>query len=309
MSELLTTETVSPADRLAYWREMICDVYADLDAEPLDRGGFSGSVSLSEWGGARLSVVSSDAQVVRRQPGRPKPDCLVSVQLAGTGRITQSDRTAALRPGDCALYDATRPYALEFDGAFSQLVLQFSRDSLIARNVHIESTVARTCSGDSGLAAIAAGFLRNLTEHDGEVDNPMRDRLGEQAIDIMAAALGEVTGLGASPAATRTADRARVLRFVDANLADPNLSVNAVAASFGVSARTIQKLFETDDVHLADRIRRARVERAKTMLRDPLRGHYTVARIAHEVGFNSPNVFSRAFRSIEGCTPREYREG
>ncbi len=307
MSELLTTATVGPADRLAYWRELICDVYADLDAEPLERNRFSGSVSLSEWGGARISVVSSDPQVVRRRAGRPKPDCLVSVQLSGTGQITQAGRTATLDPGDCALYDATQPYTLEFDESFTQLVLQFSRESLIARNVHIESAVARTCHGESGLAAVASGFLRNLVENDSQIGDPMRDRLGEQAIDIMAAALGEVTGLRATGDAIRKADRLRVLAFVDANLSDPTLNVTSVAASMGVSARTIQKLFSDDDVSLSDRIRGARVERAKAALRDPLRAHHTIARISFEAGFASPNVFSRVFRRAVGCSPSDFR--
>ena len=41
-----------------------------------------------------------------------KDDLLVSLQIGGQTLLTQDGREALLRPGDFALYDSERPYAL-----------------------------------------------------------------------------------------------------------------------------------------------------------------------------------------------------
>ncbi|MEM7326465.1 MAG: helix-turn-helix domain-containing protein [Actinomycetota bacterium] len=308
MSELLTTESVSPADRLDYWREVICAVYVQLDVEPVVREDFGGSVSLTPWGGTRISQVGSRGQIVNRSGGAAREDCLISLQISGIGRVTQAGRTAILQPGDFALYDTTKPYELAFDDDFSQIVLQFPRAALVDRNVHIESTVARTCFGGQGIGAVTASFVRSLADHDTEIPDVQRDRLGEQVVDVAATSLSAVIGALPTAESVRVFNRQRILDFVDLHLSDPNLSVGSIATAFGVSARTVQKLFADEPAPLSIRIRDARMARARRALEDPLRRHQTITRIAHELGYGSSAHFSRVFRSANGCSPTEFRE-
>jgi AraC-like DNA-binding protein len=305
---MLTTETVSPVDRLDYWREVICAVYVQLDVEPVAREQFAGSVSLTSWGNTRISTVGSQGQIVNRRPGATTEDCLISLQVSGVGRVSQAGRTAILHPGDFALYDTTQPYQLTFDSNFDQIVLQFPREALIARNIHIESTVARACSGRKGVGAVTASFVHSLADHDDEIPDHHRTRLGEQVVDFAATSFSTVAGTVPTGDSVRAFNRQRILDFVDQNLHDPDLSVGLVAASFGVSTRTVQKLFADDAVPLSNRIRDARMARAKRALQDPLRSHQTITRIAHELGFGSSAQFSRAFKTACGCSPREFRE-
>lgn len=309
MSQLLTTNSVSTQDHFAYWREVICAVYVELDAEPVKQGTFDGSVDLSVWGDVRISRVAADGQVVSRRPGDPRADCLVSMQIEGHSRISQHGRVALLQPGDFALYDATQPYELAFDEAFEQIVLQFPRSWLISRGVCLESAVATTCPGASGPGALAGSFLRSLVDQSGSIGEDLRPRLGQQSIDLAATALAGLTGDQASVEAVRAFNRQRVLRYIDLMASDPSLSVGNVANHFQVSTRTLQKLFAEDEVHVAERIRLTRTERAKRSLRDPLCSGHTIARIAADCGFDSASHFARVFRSEVGCTPSSYRSG
>ncbi|MDY7099924.1 MAG: helix-turn-helix domain-containing protein [Actinomycetota bacterium] len=309
MSELLTTDVVSPAERSAYWREVICAVYVELDVVAPAAGPFSGTVSHTAWGDAELSTVASDPQIVTRATGDGRSDCLVSIQLRGVGQVSQDGRTAILHPGDLALYDATRPYQLAFDAPFEQLVVQFDRDALVARNVDLPTSVARRCRGDAGVGAVASTFVRTLRHHEDALAEHQRADLGRRALDLLATALAEATGNTAPGDAVRAINRRRVLAYVDAHLEDRHLAVADVADAFGVSVRTIQKLFADDELTLSGRIRHSRLERARIALRDPRRAHHSVTRIAHDHHFGDAAHFSRAFKAAYGCGPRAYRAG
>ncbi|MEM8926330.1 MAG: helix-turn-helix domain-containing protein, partial [Actinomycetota bacterium] len=292
MSQRLTTDSVAPGDRLDYWRESICAVYVELDAEPQTRESFAGSIDWTLYGPTTISRVQSDGQVVTRRTNTTSTDCLVSLQLAGLGRVSQAGAEAVLRPGDFALYDATEPYELAFEGSFQQLVVQFPRNSLIARNVHLHSTVARSHSGRTGVGAVAMSLVRSLSDQAESIDAPTRAELGLQVIDVVASALSATP----SDAAVATLNRRRILDHVAHNLDDPGLSVASLARTFGVSARTLQKLFSDDGAYLSEHIRTMRLLRAAEALDDPRRAHQTITQIAHEAGFGGPTQLSRRFR-------------
>ncbi|MEM8902635.1 MAG: AraC family transcriptional regulator [Actinomycetota bacterium] len=306
-SSLLSTDDVAPAERFAYWREVVCAVYVPLGVEaPTDRP-LTGTVRVRRWDDLRLSNVVSSPQVVEHSAGDPHEDCLVSIQLRGRGRISQDGRTAELAPGRFALYDATRPYELTFDEDFEQLVVQFPRAELLARGIVLDDTTARVCGADQGLGAVASGFVRSLVEHGDGVPDDAIARLGTQALDCLAAALAEVTGRRSAADAAASAERRRVLDHIDAHLHDPRLSVGSVAAAMHRSTRSLQKLFEDDELHLSERIRHTRLARARAALLDPLAADRPIGVIAASVGLPDPAHFSRVFRARYGCSPSELR--
>lgn len=305
MAQVLSTDSVAPPDRLDYWREIICAVYVKLDAEPMSRSSFSGSVSWSSWGETTISRVASTGQTVTRSVDSASNDCLLSVQLRGTGAVTQAKRTAVLERGDFALYSAAEPYQLAFEGDFDQLVVQFPRDALIARNVHIESAVARATQGSTGLGAVITSFVQSMAEHQDDITLDQRAQLGTRLVDFAAMAFSDLS----PETPVREFNRQRILTYVNRNLHDPALSVSSVARAFGVSTRTVQKLFASDELHLGARIRQARLELSREALRDPQRTHHTIAHIASNAGFAGPTQFARAFRSTYGFSPTEYRTG
>ncbi|WP_419841631.1 helix-turn-helix domain-containing protein [Candidatus Poriferisodalis sp.] len=306
---MLTTETVEPSDRFEYWREVICRVYVRLEADPVGDGLFSGTVDVASFGDVQVSTVVADGQVVTRVLDGESDDCLVSLQTAGVGRVSQSDRTAVLRPGDLALYDATLPYELAFDDAFRQIVVKFPRRQLIERNIDIPAAVGLRTLGSESLARVAGGYLRALRGHDIEFADPHRRVLGNHAVDLLAMALSPHVGTATSAPAARTYSRQQALDYVAANISDPRLSVSRVASALAMSPRSLQKLFAQDECGLGERIRRARLARARAALADPLRRHHSIARIAADHGYADAAHFSRAFRAMHGQTPRDYRRG
>lgn len=281
----LTTDSVGAAERFSYWRELICDTFVGLDAEGPGRG-FTGTLRTAQSGPLRRTHVRSVAHRVvrsRRQIDRGAgEDVLVSVQRMGRGLVRQDGREALLAPGDLALYDAARPYTLTFDGPFAQSVFQLPRGLLAERLGRVDGLTA------SRVAAPAALL--------GGVD-------GEEALDLLAVALGARIGRAASPA---EAHRRAIRMHVERNLGDPSLSPASIAAAHALSLRYVHRLWAQEGSETLGRhILRRRLERCSVDLADPAR---TVTDVALGWGFRSPAHFSRAYRARFGVTPREHRQ-
>lgn len=307
MSTVVTTDDVPPCDRVEYWRNVVWSTWRSVSAEPTARS-FEGKMVLSSYGDIGVARVTAGAQTVTREKSDPERACLINMQLKGTGLITQSGRTAVLRPGDIALYDGTHPFELSAAGPNDQLVMQIPRRELVERNLHIDSTVARRAPG-VGVAAVTATFARSLLDNSNHVEQSVRTDLGRRLVDCAVMALSCLPNSLGTAETLKSLQREQVMHYVAANASNPDLSVQSVAREFGVSTRTLQKLFAEDEDHLSVRIRRGRLAYARDALRDPLRAHQTISRISDDLGFSHPSHFAREFRAQFGCSPTEYRDG
>ncbi len=304
---MYTTDDVAPPERFDYWRDAICAAYVRLDADPVGIGSrFDGSIDVQTWNDTlRMSHVAAGGQVVRRPSGADGDDCLLSIQLVGTGRISQEGRTAVLSAGDMALYDSSRSYELVFDSPFHQIVVQFPREQLTGRGIDLASTVARRCAAEAATTAVGTALVRSLFSHAEGLDTLSTRALSEHALDCLATALRPQ---GAAPPRQGAGlTRAQVLAFAEANLHDPALSIAGIADAFAVSPRTLQRLFDDGEGSLSERIARARLRRATAALADPSRASSSIASIAAVFGYCDASHLARVFRRAHGCSPSEYR--
>ena len=69
MTQILRTDAVAQHERIAYWTDVICDVYVQLDCDSPAASDFSGSIERDVLAGMEVSVVESQAQREARMPG------------------------------------------------------------------------------------------------------------------------------------------------------------------------------------------------------------------------------------------------
>ncbi|MCP5084525.1 MAG: AraC family transcriptional regulator [Alphaproteobacteria bacterium] len=135
--EHFSTETVAERERFSYWREAVCDAYVHLGCEIEQPSGFQGEIKLRRYPNIAVSLVSGNAHDVYRRPQdiaqADEEYFLLSLQTSNAADITQHDRRAELKRGDCALYCSTDPYHLSLTGGFQQLVLQVRKADLLGR--------------------------------------------------------------------------------------------------------------------------------------------------------------------------------
>ena len=104
----------------------------------------------------------------------------------------------------------------------------------------------------------------------------------------------------------RTRSDSEVDHYIINHLASPHLSVGAIAEAFDESISGLSSRYKEQTGHsVLDTIRRMRVERAVTIMREE--AGVSLTTIAHRVGYRNEVALRRAFRHVTGITPHEYR--
>ena len=316
MSEILSTDSVAADQRLAYWIDMICKTYVQLECDALGNAKaecFNGEIRSHHLPGLGLSVIRSAAQHVMRTPREialaSDDYFIVSIQTSGRGVISQDGRDAVLSPGDFAIYDSTRPYVLHFDDDFEEIVLKLRRDQLRSVVRDTEKLTATAVSGRAGAGHLMINMIRTLSDEVDTLQPASAAAVASSVVSILVAGLQSLPACGGVDPSSITAYHvARFKQLVDERLRDPALSVPAIAAELGISVGHLHRLFKSDPLPPAQYVWNRRLEACGRELLDPRRGKASVAEIAFGWGFNDAAHFSRAFRGRFGCSPREWRQ-
>lgn len=290
------------------WREELGTAFGRLTPEALETRPPAGQMTGARLGALIAYQVSGTPQVVRRTPGavRQVPiDLLkICVQLHGRATVQQDEREVTIEPGQMAIYDTGRPYRLRLEQQWSCAVLAFPRDSLgLPEHVTI-AAMTHAYSLTDGPGAVLAGFVSAAV---GRPRIAAADRLGEAGLHLVAGTLSA----GATPDGDAAADalRMRVLSYIRAHLADPELTHTRVAAAHHVGPRTLHRLFENEPYTVTDYIRTRRLEAVLRDLTDPLLAHRSIAALAAHWCFPGQAHFTRAFQTRYGMTPSAARRG
>src|SRR4029450_11706979 len=124
--ENVDSQTVPCAgDRFERWRQAVANTFVPLRCDPtadFAPFNFSGRIRTLQLGAVQVSEVTATPLLVERTApliSRTDGDFFkVNLQLTGSCLLTQDGREAPLRPGDFAIYDTTRPYAMRLGRAY-----------------------------------------------------------------------------------------------------------------------------------------------------------------------------------------------
>jgi AraC-like DNA-binding protein len=312
MKTVLTTAKVAERKRVQYWQDAVCDTFVELDCQARAERSFFGEITTAQCDGLHFSNVRSDGQTVKRTRTRIRRAreevMLISVQVDGVGIIAQDGREARLQPGDFACYDSTRPYTLNFDARFEQLVLHMPREAMVRRIGRTELWTARRIEAASPVGSLVLPFVRRTASIVADVAPATASRLSETCLSLVTAALGERLGaITEGGTSARTALIFRAKAIIESRLHDHALNTEKVAELVGISPRYLQDLFHADGTTASDWIWKRRLEKSRRDLADPLRAGDSIAQIALACGFADFGHFSRRYKEAFGASPRDDR--
>jgi AraC-like DNA-binding protein len=296
-------------DEPGLWRVNLGTAFSDLVPGPLDPEiPPEGMLRGLELGGAAVFTVSGNPQTVRRTTTavrRSPADMLkVCVQLRGRATVHQDDREIVLDPGQLAVYDTGRPYALRLEGTWTCAVMAVRRDLIEVATPCLNSAMRRTHSSEQGPGLLLSQFITSTVSQLDSV-GPAAGKLGEAGVCLLA---GTLTGTGDAAVVSGTEVlRERVMAYIRARLEDPRLSRATVAAAHQMSPRTLDRLFGGQEWSVSGYIRHERLKAVRRDLENPALLSRSVAALAARWCFFDAAHFSRLFRENYGCPPSRVR--
>jgi AraC-like DNA-binding protein len=308
MDLVFSTEKYAKAKRYAAWRDAICDVYVHVDVKATDPERYRGFIREAKFGEVALTDILLSEQRIRRNSRHISmldKDCYY-VQLLQRGRIgvLQRGRTLMSNAARGAIFSATEQYELHGHGEVRSFYLELPRDEFARRFPQERIPVTASINTAQGLGRIATEFCAALATEGTKLDDQTRAPLGNQLMDLLAFTL--LTAEGDLPAAEGSVRKARlrsVQQWIEARLADPDLSLERIAAANGMSLRYLHLLFADSDMSASEWIWNRRLQLAYDALAKP--DGRSITAIAFEHGFNSPTHFSTMFRRKFGMSPRD----
>lgn len=284
-----------------------------LECDKANAEGFHGEIYADTLPGMDITSVRSSRQEVKRTPSTIASSAdawvLVSIQARGTGVISQDGRQTLLNPGDLAIYDSTRPYALGFDQDFEQIVLKFHKTALQPLVSGLDHLTARTIPGSQGIGQMMTGLVRQLDSDASQMPAPASAAISEAVKQLLVAGLYSLPGTQRVELPSLSVYHIqRVQQVIRQRLQDPGLTMEAIAYDAGISTGHLHRLFRDQPQTPAEYMWSLRLDACSRELIAPEFSHRTVADIAFRWGFNDAAHFSRAFRKRFLCTPREWRK-
>jgi AraC-like DNA-binding protein len=318
---LLSTRSVPAERRLAFWREVVCQTIAGVEARALTaRRSYDGRirsrrVHLEHQRRFDLVHVVADPQCVVRTRElidlQGEEAWLLMIQEQGSCSIHQGAQRSTLAPGDIAFLDTSRPYEVLFPQTFRQSILKVPT-SLFNVIIPLRRDVAgMALAGADPLTAIARTNLLLFERFAHTINSALLPAAAERAIDHLGLAMrarlddGPVRRNGGASAR----HFARASAYIIGHLRDSLLSVERVAGAVGLSTGHLHEVFHrVTGATVGDYIRNQRLERCRRDLADQSLRHHSITSIAHRWGFSEASSLSRAFRRAYQTSPRRYRQ-
>jgi AraC-like DNA-binding protein len=280
--------------------------------EPFDKALSKSIVEIAELDSLTLALVHNASAMIERKLENfssedAKHFAIMNV-LEGEMMVTSEQGTSLLKSGEFVLTDNTQPRKIFVYKSVSVLIAYISRSVLkryIPVPAEVLSQVVRIQLDENGQSPFSP--ILKLWDHLKE------GKLEEFSVGISTQFLqdiSEVYGrqMSSTPRSRHAQQfRSMIRQYVEANLGNPELSIESVAAEFKISSRYVRMLF-TGGERLPLYIQRRRIEESAHLLAGGPHQAASITEIAYLCGFKSSAHFARCFRAHFHETARDFRQ-
>lgn len=298
------------------FRELMTQYVVGLDHEPLAGDRYwstATAIALPNLGIAASTVMPATIRRTSKLLTDGNDNLrLIMVKRSTTAAIaTQFGREVAVDPGGAVVLSNSEQNSITFPSQVRLLAVNLRRQLLRPLLRDFEVILARPISNHMDGLRLLSTYVEGLSE-ESALNSADTARLVVTQIYDLAALI-----MGATRDATEIAKgrglRVARLRAIKADIADklanPNLSVQAVAMRQGVSPRYVQILFEEEGTTFSQYVTGQRLALAYRLLTDVRFADRSITSVAFDVGFGDLTYFNRVFRRCYGGTPSEVRAG
>jgi AraC-like DNA-binding protein len=303
---------VQNRDGMALWREVMGRTVLRIDLELLPGRPFHSEVSTLALPGAQFAFATkSGLRMERARRFLADGDDDVALHMCTAGPWIVSSRGDEIRlGGNEAVLVSNAEVASVVTPSLSRCTcVRLPRKVLAPLVADLDDAPMLPIPRTSEALKLLIRYAEALRADRAPTTPALQALVATHVRDLVAVALGasrDVTQL-AEQGGIRAARLHAIKSDIRHRIDRPDLSVVAVAARQGISARYVQALFENDGTTFSEFVLRERLARVHRMLTDSANSHRTISDIAFANGFGDLSHFNRAFRRRYGATPSEVR--
>lgn len=305
MSEIFAFDSAAYEGDDAFAR--YCDLYAA--GADVERTGAPFFARVRSWRLERTLLFAREYGGIRhRRDARVAQDGfdhfvlnhVISGELVGGpgGKVT------AIAPGETLLHDTCEPMEV---GAHSVKLITVSvaRDAMRAAAGNLDQLHGHRIGAREG--ALLGALLRTLVEQASHLPSSAHAAITRTLVDLLSVALNP-DGAGARSEFYRLEHvrRETVRRLIEANLDQPNFSVQDIINATGISRAGLYRLFESCG-GVARFIQLCRLQQLRDRLDNRAFDNHSLAELAPALGFSGESHASRLFKQAFGISPGAYR--
>jgi AraC-like DNA-binding protein len=309
--EAFSTDLWQPGDRAELWHDVVNGVHFRCDFTSQDEVPYRGSLSTCKAGRFRLTDFTTAPAKVRRTRQHIGADCEADygliVPIEGIFRLLHMGEETLCPPGGCLLLDGAEPFTFLQTHTIHALVLRLPRSFLEDRFADPHAFCAAYIPCREGMGKVAVESLFALCREIGSIGAEAAAPAVQAAAELLALALYSNMDIASNETTTRIANFKRLQRYINHELASPDLSPEVIATACGISLSYVHDLFRLSGETLGSYVRKQRLRRAREMLENPLMAGKSITEIAFECGFSNSSHFSRIFKDYYDLTPRDIR--
>lgn len=212
-------------------------------------------------------------------------------------------------PGDAVLLSQAREMRLIHHHAAPSWAVRMPHRDMASMLLGLSAAPVLALRKGMPMLTFLSNYRRMVLDPE-PLANPEEQKLGARHLqEIIAGAIRNSDDfIREAEENSMAAVRLRLVKAaIEANLGDPGLNLEWMAAQHSISPRQLRRYFATEGTSFSDYLRHARLARVRRLLTDPRSSHRTIASIALECGFPEASTMNRAFREEYGLTPSELR--
>ena len=292
-----------PSD-FAEWADVVCRTYVQVSCDPLEGVGFKAHLTSRAFGIAMLSDVGSTPARYQRTAHdlrrAPSDDMQLLVMREGEAFITQAERSTRLRPGDMALYDATRQFELQFQQSYRATTLKISRQQLVDRLPAASNLTALALGANTALGSMIGTMVHQCAAFpDQAAAHAMR--LSTSLLDMVGVAFEAELASDTHQLSRHRGLLDRVRQTMREHIPNPDFDLGQVCRKHGLSPRTLNRLFASEGTTAMRWLWQQRLEESRRALIE--RRARNVTEAALSTGFNDLSHYTRSFKQAFGILP------
>jgi AraC-like DNA-binding protein len=245
-------------------------------------------------------------------------DYLVTIPVRARIEFAQAGHSGFAEPGAFVLLSTSKPFAASVSSLcerdiFSAMHIRIPGNALRQRMPYVDECCDLPIRLRPGAGVIMQKMCELAVDEGNALSLGQAAQFGATLVDAVVNATAESPEVLAMLAEVQAScsTYTRILRqaraYIEANLSDPTLDTERVAAHCHVSKRYLQAVFAESGHTVNSTIREMRLQRCRTALRSHALHRQSVAHLAMHWGFSDLPYFCRVYKARFGQSPGQDR--